>query len=140
MALGLIEDIDDLVKQFANVGVQKDSDFEFLDENSFDTFKLTTVSRKLQSLIKGLHSGPSSSQGESSGAGGASSDLAACLCQIGIHEADVPTIAQQFNKPEYGVASLAELFALDDDDVDEILRNLPLGKRKLLKMAISREK
>jgi hypothetical protein len=32
------------------------------------------------------------------------------------------------------------LFALDDDDVDEILRNLPLGKRKLLKMAISREK
>ena len=46
---------------------------------------------------------------------------------------------QQFSKPEYGVSILAELFELDDGDVDEVLRNLPLAKRNLLKKAIPRE-
>ena len=75
-----------------------------------------------------------------SGACGADSDLVSWLKNIGIGESDVPSIMQQFSKPEYGVSTLAELFALDDGDVDEVLGNLPLAKRKLLKKAIAREK
>ena len=75
-----------------------------------------------------------------SGACGADSNLVAWLKKIGIGESDVPTIMEQFSKPEYGVSTLAELFALDDGDVDEVLGNLPLAKRKLLKKAIAREK
>lgn len=69
---------------------------------------------------------------------GADSNLVAWLKKIGIRESDVPTIMEQFSK--YGVSTLAELFALDDGDVDEVLGNLPLAKRKLLKKAIAREK
>ena len=71
---------------------------------------------------------------------GADSNLVAWLKKIGIGESDIPTIMEQFSKPEYGVSTLAELFALDDGDVDEVLGNLPLAKRKLLKKAIAREK
>ena len=38
-----------------------------------------------------------------------------------------------FHKPEYGVKTLCELFALEEDDVDEILCSLPLAKKRLIK-------
>ena len=75
-----------------------------------------------------------------SGACGADSNLVAWLKKIGIRKSDVPTIMEQFSKPEYGVSTLAELFALDDGDVDEVLGNLPLANRRLLKKEIAREK
>ena len=48
----------------------------------------------------------------------------------------VPQIVQQLTKPDYGVTNLAELKALDDDDIDEILRDLPLAKRRLIKQSL----
>ena len=43
-------------------------------------------------------------------------------------------------KPEYGVKTLLELFALADADIDEVLQGLPLAKRKVLKALIKQDR
>jgi hypothetical protein len=42
-------------------------------------------------------------------------------------------------KPEYAVKTLRELFALDDGDIDKILQDLPLAKKKNIKKSIKQE-
>ena len=66
-------------------------------------------------------------------ASGGASDISSWLCQIGIAEDDVSSVLLHFNKPEYGVKTLRELFALEESDVDEILHSLPLAKRRLIR-------
>lgn len=66
-------------------------------------------------------------------ASGGASDISGWLRQIGIAEEDVDSVLLHFHKPEYGVKTLCELFALEEDDVDEILCSLPLAKKRLIK-------
>ncbi len=49
------------------------------------------------------------------------SEMKAWLLHKGIVENDVGRILLQFIKPEYEVTTLLELFALEDEDIDEIL-------------------
>ncbi len=63
-------------------------------------------------------------------------EVKAWLLHIGIQEGDIPPILLHFNKPEYGVSTLRELFALEDGDIDEILQALPMAKRRVLKKHI----
>ena len=67
-------------------------------------------------------------------------DLAPWLRSIGIDEESVEDVLQNFTKPEFGVTSLKILFALDNEDIDEILKGVPLGQRKLIKKSIEMEK
>ena len=64
------------------------------------------------------------------------SEMKAWLLAKGFEEADVGHILLQFIKPEYGVKTLMEMFALEDADIDEVLQGLPLGKRRALKKHI----
>ena len=66
-------------------------------------------------------------------------EMKAWLLHIGTEETDIGRIVLQFLKPEYEVKTLQELFALDDGDIDEILQDLPLAKRKLIKKSIKQE-
>jgi len=67
-------------------------------------------------------------------------DLHQWLLRIGIAEADVEGIVHELNRPEFGVNNLKTLFAIDAEDIDDILKNLPLGKRKLIKKSMAMEK
>ena len=67
---------------------------------------------------------------------GSGSEMKAWLLSKGFDEADVGHILLQFIKPEYGVKTLMEMFALEDADIDEILQGLPLAKRRALKKHI----
>ena len=49
-------------------------------------------------------------------------------------------VVGQFMKPEFGVSTLKMLFALDEEDVDDIVKDMPLGQRKLIKKSIDAEK
>jgi len=53
------------------------------------------------------------------------SEMKAWLLHKGIVENDVGRILLQFIKPEYEVTTLLELFALEDEDIDEILEGGP---------------
>ena len=64
------------------------------------------------------------------------SEMKAWLLAKGFEEADVGHILLQFIKPEYGVKTLMEMFALEDADIDEVLQGLPLAKRRALKKHI----
>jgi len=64
------------------------------------------------------------------------SEMKAWLLAKGFDEADVGHILLQFIKPEYGVKTLMEMFALEDADIDEVLQGLPLAKRRALKKHI----
>jgi hypothetical protein len=64
------------------------------------------------------------------------SEMKAWLLSIGLEEISLNDIILQFLKPEYGVKTLRELFALEDEDIDEILQGLPLAKKKLLQKSI----
>jgi len=45
----------------------------------------------------------------------------------------------RFIKPGIEVKDLRTLFALDPEDIDDILEGLPLGKRKVIKKSIQGE-
>jgi hypothetical protein len=62
------------------------------------------------------------------------------LLHKGIDQTDVGSIVLRFLKPEYGVKTLLELFALEDADIDEVLQGLPLAKRKVLKALIKQDR
>ena len=68
------------------------------------------------------------------------SEMKAWLLSKGFDEADVGHILLQFIKPEYGVKTLMEMFALEDADIDEILQGLPLAKRRVLKASIKQDR
>jgi len=72
--------------------------------------------------------------------GARGSEMAAWLLKIGIAEDDIGSVMDSFSKPEYGVKSVQELLALEEQDIDEILEHLPLGKRRLLKKGIKEKK
>ena len=67
------------------------------------------------------------------------SDLAAWLRSIGVADESLAHVMGHLAKPEYRVYSLKILFALNGEDVDEILQGLPLGERRLIKKAIDVE-
>ncbi len=68
------------------------------------------------------------------------SQMNSWLLHKGIDENDVGRILLQFIKPEYEVTTLLELFALEDQDIDEVLQGLPLAKRKVLKASIKQDR
>ncbi len=70
---------------------------------------------------------------------GSGSEMKAWLLSKGFEEADVGHILLQFIKPEYGVKTLMEMFALENADIDEILQGLPLAKRRALKKHIQQD-
>ena len=45
----------------------------------------------------------------------------------------------RFIRPGIEVKDLRTLFALDPEDIDDVLEGLPLGKRKVIKKAIQAE-
>ena len=69
-------------------------------------------------------------------AAGGASDISGWLREIGIAEDDVDSVFLHFNKPEYGVKTLREMFAFEEHDIDEILCSLPLAKRRLIKSSL----
>jgi len=68
------------------------------------------------------------------------SEMKRWLLHKGIDQTDVGSNVLRFLKPECGVKTLLELFALDDTDIDEVLQGLPLAKRKVLKMLVKQER
>ena len=68
------------------------------------------------------------------------SEMRTWLLHKGIDQTDVGSIVLRFLKPEYGVKTLLELFALEDADIDEVLQGLPLAKRKVLKALIKQDR
>ena len=71
---------------------------------------------------------------------GCGSEMRTWLLHKGIDQTDVGSIVLRFLKPEYGVKTLLELFALADADIDEVLQGLPLAKRKVLKALIKQDR
>ena len=71
---------------------------------------------------------------------GCGSEMRTWLLHKGIDQTDVGSIVLRFLKPEYGVKTLLELFALEDADIDEVLQGLPLAKRKVLKALIKQDR
>ena len=68
------------------------------------------------------------------------SEMKAWLLFKGIDEDDVGRILINFIKPEYEITTLLEMFALENQDIAEVLQGLPLGKRKVLKMLVKQER
>eukprot|EP00802_Teleaulax_amphioxeia_P010741 Tamp_10770.p1 GENE.Tamp_10770~~Tamp_10770.p1 ORF type:complete len:428 (-),score=72.49 Tamp_10770:308-1591(-) len=135
--LDLDIDIQDLEKQFVRLGIKKETDLQYLDEEGLKKLSVTHVSRaKIQNLTKGLFATTTPSDGDSAGG----SEIEAWLRKIGIAEDDISSVLLHFNKPEYGVKTLRELFALEEGDINEVLQPLPLAKKRLLKMHIQDEK
>ncbi len=63
-------------------------------------------------------------------------EIKAWLLDIGIPKGDIEPILTRFNLPQYQVKTLPELFALEDQDIDEILEPLPLAKRRVIKKKV----
>jgi hypothetical protein len=63
-------------------------------------------------------------------------EIKAWLLDTGIPEGDIEPILTRFNLPQYHVKTLLELFALEDQDIDEILEPLPLAKRRVIKRKV----
>jgi hypothetical protein len=127
--LGLTENIEDVARKLSQLGIGKDDDLKLLTKKDMSKLDLPPVTKtKIENLAKSL--------GASLGAG----DLDPWLRSIGIDEESVEDILQNFTKPEFGVTSLKILFALDNEDIDEILKGVPLGQRKLIKKSIEMEK
>ena len=61
------------------------------------------------------------------------------LKNLDLSEEEIKYILLQFQKPEYGITDLSIVYLLDDEEIDEVLENLPLGKRKLIKEAADKE-
>ena len=67
-------------------------------------------------------------------------EIKAWLLQSGILAGDIEPIIARFNLPQYQVKTLPELFALEDQDIDEILQTLPLGKKRVITKMIQEQK
>jgi hypothetical protein len=66
-------------------------------------------------------------------------EIKAFLLQIGILEGDIEPIRTRFHLPQYQVKTLLELFALEEEDIDEILSPLPLAKRRVINKRIQEQ-
>ena len=102
---------------------------EFQNSHNSAPFLKKRAGKKLQ----GAFPEEATNQSNGAAASGGASDISGWLRQIGIAEDDVDSVLLHFQKPEYGVKTLCELFALEEDDVDEILCSLPLAKKRLIK-------
>jgi hypothetical protein len=66
-------------------------------------------------------------------------DLGQWFRSIGFEGEDLEEIVARFIRPGIEVKDLRTLFALDPEDIDDVLEGLPLGKRKVIKKAIQAE-
>ena len=129
--LGLTEDIETVVRQLAGLGVATDDDLKLLTKKEIPKLDLAPVSKtKVENLVKSL--------GAFTATGG--EELVPWLRHIGVDEESIDDVVGQFMKPEFGVSTLKMLFALDEEDVDDIVKDMPLGQRKLIKKSIDAEK
>ena len=60
--------------------------------------------------------------------------------KCGMQDQQAVQVAERFATPEYGVQDTATLFALEDEDLDEILECVPLGPRKLVAKMVKKTK
>ena len=60
--------------------------------------------------------------------------------KCGMQEQQAVQVAERFATPEYGVLDTATLFALEDEDLDEILGPLPLGPRRLVAKMVDEQR
>ena len=120
-----------MARKLSQLGIGKDDDLKLLTKKEMSKLDLPPVTKtKIENLAKSL--------GASLGVAG--TDLAPWLRSIGIAEESIEDILQNFTKPEFGVNSLKILFALDNEDIDEILEGIPLGQRKLIKKSVEVER
>ena len=69
-----------------------------------------------------------------------SGDEASWLREIGVSsEEHITSVMLHLTRPEFDISSRPLLFALDEDDVDDILKELHVGLRRLIKKSISRQ-
>ena len=61
------------------------------------------------------------------------------LLYIGVDADELNNVVTRFQEPEFGIRTLKLLFALEDGDIDELLKIFPLGNRRLLKKSIKQE-
>ena len=66
--------------------------------------------------------------------------MIAWFLNAGVKQQDLDGVMKRFTQPQYGVNTLKILFALDDKDIEEILKDMSLGQRALIKKAIESEK
>ena len=66
--------------------------------------------------------------------------MIAWFLNAGVTQQDLDGVMKRFTQPRYGVNTLKILFALDDKDIEEILKDMSLGQRALIKKAIESEK
>ena len=62
-------------------------------------------------------------------------ELGRWILSKGIASEDLETIVGRFIRPGIEVKDLRTLFALDPEDVDQVLEGVPMGSRKLIKKA-----
>jgi len=131
-ALGLTEDIEKVVRQLHRLGVSTEDDLKLLTKEEIPKLDVAPVSKtKIENLAKSLGAFKATGSGE---------ELVPWLRHIGIAEESIDDVLGQFTKPEFGVTTLKMLFALDEEDVDDIVKTMPLGQRKLIKKSIEVEK
>ena len=66
-------------------------------------------------------------------------DLGQWFRSIGFEGEELEDIVVRFMRPGIEVKDLRTLFALDPEDIDDVLAGYPLGKRKVIKKAIQVE-
>jgi len=66
-------------------------------------------------------------------------DLGQWFRSIGFEGEDLEDIVARFIRPGIEVKNLRALFALDPEDIDDVLEGLPLGTRKVIKKSIQAE-
>ena len=62
-------------------------------------------------------------------------DLGRWLLSIGFEGEELEDLVVRFLKPGIAVKHLRALFALDSEDIDEVLEGLPLATRRVVKKA-----
>jgi len=132
--LDLVEDEQTLVMELNKLGVKKDSDLKYISRTDLHNASLSPVSKaKIQSLAESLGASFVSTVGASFVS---TSDIAPWLASVGIPKEDVDNVVHHLGQKEFGVKTLKILLALEGEDVDTVLRGLPLGQRNLIKKTI----
>ncbi len=132
--LDLVEDEQALVTELHKLGVKKDSDLKYISKTDLHNASLSPVSKaKIQSLAESLGASFVSTVGASFVT---TSDIAPWLASVGIPKDDVNKVVHHLGQKDFGVKTLKILLALEGEDVDTVLRGLPLGQRNLIKKCI----
>ena len=62
-------------------------------------------------------------------------DLGRWILSLGLEGEELEDLVVRFIKPGIAVKTLRSLFALDPEDIDEVLEGLPLATRRVVKKA-----